>query len=177
MKAIINLYKQNSCFSKNITTDNIKLIMSKNNIKKVIYLCLKNVFSAKRISEIKCIILDINFVDKNTIMYYNHKFRGIDNVTNVLSFANNVFTKNGHDINNNISILALGEILMCCDKILEESQEYHKTFMERYMHILIHSILHLLGYDHIDNQERLQMERLEGQILSQLGIYHPYSMD
>ena len=176
MKIIVNLNKERCCFPEAITTVDKKLITSKNNIKQWIYLCLQNVFSKTRLNEIKHIIIDINFVNRDTMIEYNNNFRGINKITNVLSFANNVLIKDGYDVNMDIAFISLGEMVLCCEKILEEAQEYNKTFIERYTHIFIHSILHLLGYDHIDEKERIKMEQLEETILYQLGIHNPYSI-
>ena len=176
MKIIVNLNKERCCFPEAITTVDKKLITSKNNIKQWIYLCLQNVFSKTRLNEIKHIIIDINFVNRDTMIEYNNNFRGINKITNVLSFANNVIIKNGCDTDIDIVFISLGEMVLCCEKILEEAQEYNKTFIERYTHIFIHSILHLLGYDHIDERDRGMMEKLEENILHQLGINNPYSI-
>ena len=176
MKIVVNLNKERCCFPEAITTVDKKFITSKNNIKKWIYLCLQRVFSKTRLAEIKHIIIDINFVNRDTMIEYNNNFRGINKITNVLSFANNVIIKNGCDTDIDIALISLGEMVLCCDKILEEAQEYNKTFIERYTHIFIHSILHLLGYDHIDEKERIKMEQLEETILYQLGIHNPYSI-
>ena len=174
MKMIINLHKEQGCWSKNIITDDIKFITSKRNIKKWINMCLKNVFPTARLKEIEHIVVDVNFVNKDTIIEYNCKFRGLNQITNVLSFANNVIINKGRDTNGRVKFIHLGEMIICCDKIFQEAEEYHKTFIDRYIHIFIHSVLHLLGYDHIDNEERIQMEKLEEKILQQLGIYNPY---
>ena len=176
MKIVVNLNKERCCFPETITIEDKKLITSKNNIKKWIYLCLRNVFSKTRLNEIKHIIIDINFVNRDTMIEYNNNFRGINKITNVLSFANNVLIKDGYDVNMDIAFISLGEMVLCCEKILEEAQEYNKTFIERYTHIFIHSILHLLGYDHIDEKARIKMEQLEETILYQLGIHNPYSI-
>ena len=176
MKMIVNVNKERCCFPETITIEDKKLITSKNNIKKWIYLCLQSVFSKTRFAEIKHIMIDVNFVNKNTMIEYNNNFRHINNITNVLSFANNVIIKNGCDTDIDIVFISLGEMVLCCEKILEEAQEYNKTFIQRYTHIFIHSILHLLGYDHIDEKERIKMEQLEETILYQLGIHNPYSI-
>ena len=173
---IVNVNKERCCFPEAITIEDKKLIISKNNIKKWIYLCLQHVFSKNRLEEIKHIMIDVNFVNKNTMIEYNNNFRGINKITNVLSFAINVIIKNGCDADMDIVFISLGEMVLCCEKILEEAQEYNKTFIERYTHIFIHSILHLLGYDHIDEKERIKMEQLEETILYQLGIHNPYSI-
>ena len=173
---IVNVNKERCCFPETITIEDKKLITSKNNIKKWIYLCLQSVFSKTRFAEIKHIMIDVNFVNKNTMIEYNNNFRHINNITNVLSFANNVIIKNGCDTDIDIVFISLGEMVLCCEKILEEAQEYNKTFIQRYTHIFIHSILHLLGYDHIDEKERIKMEQLEETILYQLGIHNPYSI-
>jgi len=60
--------------------------------------------------------------------------------------------------------------------ILKEAQEFEKSFAERYAHMLIHGLLHLLGYDHVDARQREAMESLEKTLLISFGIDNPYEM-
>ena len=119
------------------------------------------------------VFLSISFVNEREMQKLNNDFRGKNSSTNVLSFANcddkNVFYNKKH------KTLFLGELFFCFEKIQEEAREYGKTFKERLKHLFVHGILHLLGYDHIDNAERERMEKLEETILRQFGVIDIYT--
>lgn len=178
MKTIINVYKEKDYFACCLGEEkNIRFLTSKNSIKKIIVLCLKNVFLRTRMKKIKHVILDVNFVSNAKMAEYNYNYRGINKITNVLSFANDILIDHGRDLGKDVTVMFLGTIVISCDKIMEEAKKYNKTFFERYMHIFVHSLLHLLGYDHINDEECRQMEQLECQILAQIGIFNPYIID
>ena len=119
------------------------------------------------------VFLSVNFVNANEIQKLNNDFRGKNSATNVLSFANcddkNVFYGEQH------ATLFLGELFFCFEKIKEEARDYGKTFQERLKHLFVHGILHLLGYDHIFEQDRKKMEKLEEKILGQFGVFGIYT--
>lgn len=108
-----------------------------------------------------------------SIQEMNKNFRGKDKETNVLSFPQ----LSHHDLAN-IKVLTqpilLGDIVMSFDTIQKESADQNKLFMNHLTHLFIHSLLHLLGYDHIDDDEANVMENLEVHILSNLNIQNPY---
>ena len=135
--------------------------ISQNDIKKIINECLRHTGI-----EINQVFLNVSFVDDYTMIEYNKKFYRKDGLTNVLSFENeNKF------IGNN---LYLGEIVLCYNKISEEAQQFHKSFKERLWHLFVHGVLHTLGYDHIKDNERAKMEKLETEILGKFGIFDIY---
>ena len=115
----------------------------------------------------KNIFLNVSFVDAQTIKTYNKKFRGKDNVTNVLSFENS----NKFNMKNTIN---LGEMVLCFEKIKQEAIEFNKPFYELFNQLFVHSIFQLLGYDHILEKDRIEMEALEEAILKEFNIYNPY---
>lgn len=104
----------------------------------------------------------IRLVDEVEGQQLNHQFRGKDYATNVLTFAD-------HDIQP-----LLGDIVLCAPVIQQEAQQQHKQLQAHYAHMTIHGILHLQGYDHLDDSEAAEMEQLEVQILSQFGLPNPY---
>ena len=104
----------------------------------------------------------IRLVDEVEGQQLNHQFRGKDYATNVLTFAD-------HDIQP-----LLGDIVLCAPVIQQEAQQQHKQLQAHYAHMTIHGILHLQGYDHLDDSEAAEMEQLEIQILSQFGLPNPY---
>jgi len=139
--------------------------LTKTEIKKIIQQCLKETNR-----KTKNVFLNVSFVNKQTMIEYNSKYRNKNNETNVLSFEN----KEQINLPN---FLNLGEMVLCFEKIQQEAQEYNKNFKDRLYHLFIHSILHLLGYDHIEEKEKQQMEQLEENILKKFNIYNPYIIE
>ena len=73
-----------------------------------------------------------------------------------------------------VDIPFLGDIVVCAAIVEEEALEQQKSAQAHWAHILIHGALHLLGYNHEQDQEALEMETLEIQLLRQLGYGNPY---
>jgi len=110
--------------------------------------------------------LTIRIVDKIESQTLNHQYRGIDKATNVLSFP--------FEVPEGITLNLLGDLVICAEIVANEAQQQHKTFTEHWAHMVIHGCLHLLGYDHIDDNDAEEMENLEIDILSKLGFNNPY---
>ena len=86
--------------------------------------------------------------------------------TNVLSFGNGDIDEFG--------VRLLGDIVICAPVLLEESSNQGKEQAAHFAHLLVHGILHLLGYDHLQDAEAEEMERIEARILSTLGWPNPH---
>jgi probable rRNA maturation factor len=110
--------------------------------------------------------LSIRLVDEQAITELNHQYRGKNKATNVLSFP--------ADIPPELELNLLGDIAICAPVIEREAQEQGKTLEAHYCHMSVHGALHLVGYDHIDEQEAEEMEALEKTILLKLGFDDPY---
>ncbi len=110
--------------------------------------------------------LCIKVVDQAESCYLNSRFRGKDKATNVLSFASELpeFVDSNH----------LGDLAICSDVVVQEALDQNKKVIDHWAHLTIHGCLHLLGYDHIDDDEALVMEALEVALLSKLSIGNPY---
>ncbi|WP_051548002.1 rRNA maturation RNase YbeY [Sneathiella glossodoripedis] len=108
----------------------------------------------------------------------NSEFRGKDKPTNVLSFpdteltAQNLLLANEFEEN-----LCLGDIALADGVIRNEAREQSKSEMDHFTHLVIHGILHLLGYDHVDDAQANEMETLEIAILDTFNIQNPYITD
>ncbi len=119
--------------------------------------------------------LTIRLVDNDEIQQLNRDYRGKDKPTNVLSFpfepyeALMAYAGDAADIN------LLGDMVIAPAVIVAEAQQQHKNVMHHYAHMTVHGVLHLLGYDHIDDEEAEVMEALEIAILQDLGIDNPYN--
>ena len=99
----------------------------------------------------------------------NSQFRGIDKPTNVLAFE-------GDDP---ASVPAsqpchLGDIAVAYETVAREAEEQDKTLKEHLTHMIVHGVLHLLGYDHQETADKDQMESIERAVLEQLGVQDPY---
>jgi probable rRNA maturation factor len=101
----------------------------------------------------------------------NLQFRGMDKPTNVLSFnALNVKRQSLMDG----QPLFLGDIAIATETVMREAHEQNKKVADHLSHMIIHGTLHLLGYDHEDEDEAKKMEALERRILASLNIADPY---
>lgn len=124
----------------------------------------------------KLMEISIVLTDDQTIQGLNKEFRGQDKPTNVLSFAN--LDAQDHDETlAAFESIPLGDVIMAYETLDRESREQEKSFAAHFTHLLAHGILHLLGYDHIDDQDAVEMETLETAILKEMGIDDPYQND
>lgn len=97
----------------------------------------------------------------------NRDWRGMDKPTNVLSFpAGDPFDPLAGPI---------GDLSLAYETLVREAAELEKSFSDHFSHLLVHGVLHLVGYDHESEDEALVMEGLETKILAELGIDDPYA--
>ena len=115
--------------------------------------------------EISIVLANDNFVQD-----LNKKYRDKDKPTNVLSFPQT------EEDELSAPIIMLGDIVIASGVIEKESKEQNKNIKNHYTHMLVHGCLHLMHYDHITDEEADEMEALEIQILSNLGIKNPYAL-
>lgn len=119
-------------------------------------------------TELDAAELTIRIVDSDEGLQLNKAYRGRDYATNVLSFP--------FDAPVQLPIPLLGDLVICADVVAEEAQQQHKALLDHWTHMVIHGTLHLLGYDHIQDDEAEQMEQLERDILASLNIADPYQV-
>lgn len=110
--------------------------------------------------------VSVYIVDEDESQELNAQYRGKDYPTNVLSFP--------ADIAEEVGTPLLGDLVVCAPVVEREAQEQGKTLQAHWAHMLIHGSLHLVGFDHIDDDEAEVMETLETQILTGLGYPAPY---
>lgn len=137
----------------------------KNFLKRIIHLVLHEV--DEKLLKINWEI-SLIFTNKEEVENLNKQYRKKDKDTNVLSFQYINWTKN---LNN---YEFLGDIVFSYDKILAESKNKNISFNNHFIHLFIHGLLHLLGYDHQTEHEASIMENLEISILKNLNINSPY---
>lgn len=125
---------------------------------------------------INCVMVSLNYekpaqvsvciVNEQEITALNSRYRKKNRATNVLSFPFEPLP--------GVDVPLLGDVVVCAEVVDEEAREQGKSSEQHWAHIIVHGVLHLLGYDHIDETDAQAMEALEIRILSQLGFPNPY---
>ena len=113
-------------------------------------------------------VASVLVTDAAEIQELNKQYRDKDKATNVLSFP----MQSPEEIDMHL----LGDIVLCASVIKKESAEQSKTELSHWAHMVVHGMLHLQGYDHIENDEAETMEQLEINILKKLGFDNPYNV-
>lgn len=121
--------------------------------------------------------IELLFVDEEEMQRLNRETRNMDKVTDVLSYpsldgiqgkpllkAEHPFEMDEEDN------LLLGSIVICCQRAKEQAEEYGHSYERELHYLIVHGIMHCLGYDHITDEERAQMREKEEYILTKLGI-------
>lgn len=103
----------------------------------------------------------------------NKEFRNMDKPTNVLSFAN-VDDDSFEDMLVSEEEVELGDVIVAFETMEREAQELGISFYDHFCHLWTHGMLHILGYDHIEPEDRAEMEQHETEILAALKIADPY---
>lgn len=123
--------------------------------------------------------VDISLVDNERIHEMNLEFRQVDRPTDVLSFPMVDYKTPGdfslceeHPecyFDAESGELLLGDIVISVEKVYEQAENFGHSPRREFAFLVAHSMLHLFGYDHMEDEERLQMERMQEEILNQLG--------
>ncbi|ELR64358.1 Metal-dependent hydrolase YbeY [Photobacterium marinum] len=109
----------------------------------------------------------IRLVDEEESHTLNHEYRGKDKPTNVLSFP--------FEAPPGIEMDLLGDLIICRQVVEKEAREQNKPLNAHWAHMVVHGSLHLLGYDHIEDDEAEEMEGLETEIMVKMGFTDPYA--
>ena len=110
--------------------------------------------------------MTVRIVDEAESHELNLNYRGKDRPTNVLSFP--------FECPDEVELPLLSDLVICRQVVEREAQEQDKPVMAHWAHMVVHGSLHLLGYDHIEDDEAEEMESLEAQIMTGLGFADPY---
>lgn len=121
--------------------------------------------------------ISIALTDDATVQELNAAWRGKDKPTNVLSFASLADDEDAEELlaEGRSDPVMLGDILLALETLQREAAAEAKTMADRTAHLTVHGMLHLLGYDHIVEDEAEEMERLETEILERCGVPDPYA--
>ena len=113
--------------------------------------------------------LTVRIVDTEESHQLNHDYRGKDKPTNVLSFP--------FEAPPGMELDLLGDLIICRQVVEKEAEEQNKPLLAHWAHMVVHGSLHLLGYDHIEDDEAEEMESLETEIMQTMGFEDPYILE
>ena len=111
--------------------------------------------------------ISVTFVDMDEIHQLNREYREVDRPTDVLSFPQ------FYDLKEEIpevGEICLGDVVICKDKAAEQAEEFGHSFEREIIYLFVHSVLHLLGYDHMEEDEKACMRAREEEIMEHLGV-------
>lgn len=156
----------NQIFSLNVDNrSNASLVPTYSQWRQWIWQTCKNSYKQANIAILLC--------NEDEAAQFNHDYRNKNYATNVLSFALNegesMYLPDCSELN--------GDLIFCPSVIEKEAADQHKSVIAHYAHLTVHGALHLMGFDHIDDNEAEIMEALEIHILHQLGYANPYTQD
>jgi probable rRNA maturation factor len=114
-------------------------------------------------------IVDITLTNDEEQRRLNSTYRGVDRPTNVLAFPQGSTDATSTDVP-----VLLGDVVLAFETVCREAAEQKKTFADHLSHLVVHGVLHLLGFDHENADEAGAMEALELKILAGLGVPDPY---
>lgn len=111
--------------------------------------------------------LTIRIVDEEEGAHLNSTYRNNAGATNVLTFP--------FESPPGVSLPLLGDVVICAPVVKREAMEQSKQLQSHWAHMVVHGVLHLLGYDHIDSGDAQEMETMETRVLNSLGFDNPYN--
>ncbi len=118
--------------------------------------------------------LSVVLADDALVRRLNRDYRGKDKPTNVLSFA---FADEDEPDAGPDAPLMLGDVVLAFETVAREAGEQTKTFPDHAIHLVVHGVLHLLGYDHETESDAEEMEAMEVRVLASLGVADPYAAE
>lgn len=113
--------------------------------------------------------LTVRVVEPDEIQHLNGIYRHMDKPTNILSFP--------FECPEEIELPLIGDLIVCLKVLQKEALEQHKSIEEHFAHLIVHGCLHLIGYDHIKDEDAAVMEPLEIKAVEALGFDNPYKDD
>lgn len=149
-----------------IITDKQKAIKVPTGIRMLIRRCCNAVLALEQFNA--SAEISVSFVDNKEIRALNKLHRNIDSETDVLSFP---LGENGkYDVNIDTGAQMLGDIVISLERASEQANMYQHSFRREVAYLTAHSMLHLLGYDHEDNLDKVRMREKEELVMKELGL-------
>ncbi|MBF0710152.1 MULTISPECIES: rRNA maturation RNase YbeY [unclassified Gemella] len=113
----------------------------------------------------------LSFVEEKDIQNINKEYRGIDKPTDVITFALNDEVEGELEIIGGEESSYIGDIVVCTDKAKEQSKEYGHSYERELGFLAVHGFLHLLGYDHMNEEDEKIMFNKQDRILEKFGLF------
>lgn len=149
-----------------IITNNQKAVKIPTGLRMLIRRCCHAVLELEEFKEPAEI--SVTFTDNEGIRELNKQYRGIDAPTDVLSFP---MGENGeYDTNLETGAKILGDVVISVEKAVEQAEAFGHSLQREVGYLTAHSVLHLLGYDHVENMEKVRMREKEELVMDQLGL-------
>ena len=121
--------------------------------------------------------LSVTLSDDPDVRALNRAYRGVDKPTNVLSFAQLDEVEQRADFIRPPGLpVPLGDVIIAHTTVVREAARDAGDFSDHLCHLVVHGVLHLVGFDHIYDDEAGLMESLEGEVLAEMGICNPYAV-
>lgn len=148
--------------AEDVDTELLKNIPSSDHVSNWLHAALTHIHHKKDIE------VGIRVIGSDESYRLNQQYRNQAKATNVLSFES--------ELPDYIPSNFIGDLAICASIVVEEALTQNKSINDHWAHLCIHGLLHLLGYDHINENDAEIMERAEIKILAQLGIDDPYQI-
>lgn len=114
--------------------------------------------------------VSVSFVTPEEIQSLNRDYRNVDSVTDVLSFPQFDSVDDLIDMQEETGVAELGDVVICMDRAKEQAEEFGHPLEREVIYLFVHSILHLLGYDHMEEEQKAEMRAREDEVMGELGI-------
>lgn len=114
--------------------------------------------------------VSVSFVTPEEIQSLNRDYRNVDSVTDVLSFPQFDSVDDLIDMQEETGVAELGDVVICMDRAKEQAEEFGHSLEREVIYLFVHSILHLLGYDHMEEEQKAEMRAREDEVMGELGI-------
>ncbi len=149
-----------------IITNNQKAVKIPTGIRMLIRRCCNAVLQLEKFQG--SAEISVTFVDNQEIKKLNAQYRNMDTETDVLSFP--MGEKGVYDTNMDTGAKILGDVVISMEKAVEQANAFDHSLQREIGYLTAHSVLHLLGYDHIENMDRVRMREKEELVMEQLGL-------
>jgi probable rRNA maturation factor len=114
--------------------------------------------------------ISLTMVSPEEIKELNRDYRGVDKVTDVLSFPQFEEDEEIPSVDVSFGEISLGDVVICVEKAQEQADEYGHSFEREFVYLFVHSLLHLLGYDHMEDEEKVIMRLKEEDVMEHLHL-------
>lgn len=114
--------------------------------------------------------VSVSFVTPEEIQELNRDYRNVDRVTDVLSFPQYDSVDDMIEMQEETGVAELGDVVICMERAKEQAEDFGHPLEREVIYLFVHSILHLLGYDHMEEEDKREMRAREDEVMTELGI-------